>query len=356
MEPGPGVSGGMLSRRQVLRGAAGLGLVAATGSLWSACGSGGGDGDAAAFDEDAPLETTSIRLHSVPPVTCIAAEFMAEKFMREAGFTDIQYPSFPAATVVDDFANGEIDLGLAYAASIMPLIEAGAPLVMIGGVHVGCWQVVATGDIKSMSDFSGKTVAISSLTSTDGIFMAMNLANVGLDLRKDVKLVNYPPVDNARILAEGLVDAVVAFPPISLDLRAKGIGNVVVNSPTDRPWSNYYCCTAVANRHWLEKNPVAAKRALAAILKGADVVAKDPEGAARHMVDRQFTNNYDFACDILKEIPYDIWRDFDHVDSVRFYALRLKEAGLIKSTPDEMVERGTDFRYIAHLKREMKEV
>jgi NitT/TauT family transport system substrate-binding protein len=345
----------LLSRRQVLQGAAGLGLAAAAGSVLPGCARGGGPERASQPLPDGPLETTSIRLHNNFPATCIAAEYMAEPFLREEGFTDVQYPLFAPGAWVESFARGDIDFGLAYAASLITKIEAGAPLVILGGVHVGCWKVVATGGIKSLRDFKGKKVAVTSPTETDGIFMAMTLASVGLDLRKDVQLVNHPPKENARILASGEVDAVVAFPPISKDLQAKGIGTVVLNSMTDPPWSNYFCCVAVANRDWMEKHPVAAKRALRAVLRGADVVVKDPDGTARHMVDRGYTTNFDYTCDILREIPYGVWRHYDPVDSTRFYALRLKEVGIIKSTPEEILKRGTDFRYLEELKRELKE-
>jgi NitT/TauT family transport system substrate-binding protein len=118
----------------------------------------------------------------------------------------------------------------------------------------------------------------------------------------DVDVVNYPPSENARILSSGEVDAVVAFPPIAEDLLAKGIGTVVVNSITDPPRSNYYCCTAVTNREWMAKHPVATKRALRAILRGADVVGKEPDHAARFMVDSGHSENFNYTCDILKEI------------------------------------------------------
>lgn len=48
-----------------------------------------------------------------------------------------------------------------------------------------------------------------------------------------------------------------------------------------------------------------------------------------------------------------MWRDYDPVDSVRFYALRLKEAGLLKATPDEILKRGTDFRYFEQLRNDL---
>jgi NitT/TauT family transport system substrate-binding protein len=320
----------------------------------TACGSeGGGDDEASGPDADGPLETTSIRLYSLPPANCIAAMYMAEPFLQEEGFTDVQYPPYTPKDVFAAFADGKIDFGVAYPAIVTPWIADGLPLTILGGIHLGCWEVVATRDIKTMRDFKGKTVSVVGPQFTDGIFMAMTLANVGLDWNKDVTVVNNLPADSAQLLAAGEIDGIVALPPFSTDLRAKGIGHVVLDSIVDPPWSNYYCCSPVANRDWIEQHPVAAKRALRAMLKGADVVAKDPEGVARHMVDRQLTSSFDYTCELLKKMPYDVWRDFDPVDSIRFYALRLKEAGIIKAAPDEILERGTDFRYFQQLRKEL---
>ena len=342
----------LLTRREVLRGAAGIGLAAAAGTLLPSCSSGK---QATVPKSDDPLETTTIRLYSLPDVQCIAAQYMAEPFLREEGFTDVQYPRNSPKEALETLRKGEFDFLVAYTATVIPLIDAGAPLVMLGGVHVGCWQVFGTGDIKSLRDFKGKTVSIIGPRFNDGLFMAMTLNEVGLDINKDVKIVNHPPSENARILSSGEVDALVAFPPVSMDLRVKGIGKVVINSLTDPPWSNYYCCTAVTTQDWVKKHPAATKRALRALIKGADVVASDPNGTARFMVDRGYSNNFDYTCDILKEIPYNkIWQDFDPVDSARFYALRLKQAGIIKSNPEEILKRGTDFRYLTELRKELQ--
>ncbi|HEV3363272.1 MAG TPA: ABC transporter substrate-binding protein [Acidimicrobiia bacterium] len=345
----------LLTRRQVLQAGAGFGLAAATGTLLTACGSVGKEGSTSLAQPEARLETTRIRLFSVPPATCYAAMYMAEQFLREDGLTDVQYPRYTTANVLDKIRSGEIDFGIGYAAALIPLIDAGAPIVLLGGLHVGCWQVIGTGGIHTMRDFRGKTVSVSSPKFTDGLFIAMTLANVGVDIRKDVNLVTNPPTENARLLSSGEVDAVVAFPPLSTDLKAKGIGRVVLDSFTDPPWSNYYCCAAFANRTFMERNPVVTKRTLRAFLKGADVVTRDPDGSARLMVDRGYTSNYEYTCQILREIPYDIWREFDPLDSVRFYALRLKEGGFLENTPEEILKKGTDFRYLDELRRELKD-
>ena len=55
----------------------------------------------------------------------------------------------------------------------------------------------------------------------------------------------------------------------------------------------------------------------------------------------------------MKEIPYGKWRDYDAEDSVRFYSLRLQEAGMIKSSPQKIIAQG-DWRFLKELKKELK--
>jgi NitT/TauT family transport system substrate-binding protein len=102
------------------------------------------------------------------------------------------------------------------------------------------------------------------------------------------------------------------------------------------------------------KYPIASKRILRALLKATDLCAAEPERVARHMVERGFTDNYDYNLQTLQELPYAVWRDFDPEDSVRFFALRLNEAGFIKLAPDRIIAEHTDWRFLNELKRELK--
>ena len=100
--------------------------------------------------------------------------------------------------------------------------------------------------------------------------------------------------------------------------------------------------------------PVATKRVLRAILKANELCATEPARAARRLVDGGFTDRYDYALQTLTELPYDKWRDYDPEDTVRFYALRLREAGMTKSSPQKIIADGTDWRFLNELKRELK--
>ena len=143
-----------------------------------------------------------------------------------------------------------------------------------------------------------------------------------------------------ELFAEGKIDAFLGFPPEPQELRARKIGHVILNSAVDRPWSQYFCCMLAASADFVDEHPVATKRVLRAILKAADFCAAEPErvGAApgRWRVHRR----YDYALQTLTEVPYDTWREYDPEDTLRFYALRLHEAGMIKSSPQAAHRRG----------------
>jgi NitT/TauT family transport system substrate-binding protein len=99
---------------------------------------------------------------------------------------------------------------------------------------------------------------------------------------------------------------------------------------------------------------VATKRVLRAILKGADLCAAEPDRAARLIVSRGYTGQLDYAIQTLREIPYTRWREYDPEATLRFSALRLREVGMIKNTPQRILAQGTDWRFLSELKRELK--
>ena len=56
----------------------------------------------------------------------------------------------------------------------------------------------------------------------------------------------------------------------------------------------------------------------------------------------------------MKDLPYDRWQTYDAEDTVRFYALRLHEAGMIKANPKKIIAQGTDWRFFNELRKELK--
>jgi NitT/TauT family transport system substrate-binding protein len=301
-----------------------------------------------------PLETKTIKLVKIPGI-CVAPQYIADGLLRAEGFSDVQYVYVPdGAGTYKVLASGEADVSMAFVAPFLIQVDAGSPIVMLAGIHVGCFELVGTEKVRSIRDLKGKTVAVLGLGSAPHVFIASMAAHVGLDPQKDIQFVAHPAADGMRLLAEGKVDAYLGFPPDPQELRVKKIGHVVVNSSVDRPWSQYFCCIATGNREFVRKHPQATKRALRAILKATDVCALEPVRAARTMVDQGFTPNYDYAAEAMRQIPYNKWRTYDPEDTVRFYSLRLHEAGMIKSSPQKIIAQGTDWRFLKELKKELK--
>jgi NitT/TauT family transport system substrate-binding protein len=110
----------------------------------------------------------------------------------------------------------------------------------------------------------------------------------------------------------------------------------------------------VGNADYVREHPVATKRYLRATFKAAAICATEPAKAAQRLVDGGYTPRYDYALQTLTELPYDIWWKFGPEDTIRFYALRLHELGMIKSSPQKIIADGTDWRFIDELKRELK--
>jgi NitT/TauT family transport system substrate-binding protein len=331
-----------MRRRELLRG---VGAAAAAAAL---------AGRFRAADAEAPPETTRLALLQTASM-CQAPQYVAEDLLRGEGFTDVRYIKKDGQrAIADALVSGEANINMHFSGPLILRLDAGAPITILAGVHPGCYELFATERVRTLSDLKGKTVGIRGLEGPEHVFLASMLAYVGLDPRKDVHWVTHSTERSIALLAQGKIDAFMGFPPDPQELRARKIGHVVVNSNLDRPWSQYFCCVVAANREFVQRYPVATKRALRAILKGTDVCASEPDRASRYLVDSGRTPRYDLMRQVLKEIPYDRWRAYDPEDTVRFYALRLREAGMIRSTPQKIIATGTDWRFLNELKKELK--
>jgi len=301
-----------------------------------------------------PPETTRLRLTAVPAI-CLAPQYVAEALLKTEGFTDIEYVKFGMTfSGGGPIASGRADLTLDAAGDIVTYVDKGVPVVTLGGVHLGCYELFGNDRVRAIRDLKAKTIAVDELGGPQHIFLSSMLAYVGLDPRKDVRWLEGASEESMQSFIEGKADAFLGLPPQPQELRAKKVGHVVVNTATDRPWSQYYCCMLTGNREFVEKNPIATKRAMRAIFKAADLCAQQPERAARLMVDRGFTKRYDFALETLKDVRYDAWRTYDPDNTIRFHALRLHEVGMIKTAPEKILAKGTDWRFLNELKKELK--
>jgi NitT/TauT family transport system substrate-binding protein len=309
-----------------------------------------------ALAADPPPETTKIRLVQNLAI-CLAPQYLSEELLRLEGFTQIEYVS---ATAEDPNPSALVDAGRADitmdgATALVPALDAGRPLVILSGVHGGCYQLLGNERVRAIRDLKGKRIAIGSFGSADHAYISSMLAYVGADPRKDVQWIathdfNAP----MQMFAKGETDAFLGFPPQPQHARAGKLGHVIVNTAQDRPWSQHFCCMIVGHRDFVSRYPIATKRVMRAILKSADICVREPERVASYIVKSGREKSYDIALEVLKEVSYNAWRNFDPTATLRFHALRLHEIGMIKTEPNKLIAQGTDWRLLNELKRELK--
>ena len=331
------------SRRSFL---AGLSATAAAGYVGSAQPASAGP----------PLETTTVRLPWwVDTSYCWAGAYIAGELMRAEGLTDVRYVKGDKGVDQSQWiARGETDFSVNFPPNHITSIDAGVPIKVLTGLHSGCLELIANESIRSVTDLRGKRVGVDGFKSSRHVWLSLMAAYVGLDPANDIQWVLTEGVKPTTLFSEGKIDAFLGTPPQPQELRANKIGHTILNNAVDRPWSQYFCCMISATTDYVTKYPVATKVVLRSILSAADLCASDPQMAARQMVDQEFVPSYDYALQTLKDIRYDRWREFDPEDSLRFYALRMQEIGMINSGPQKIIADGTDWRFLQELKRELK--
>ena len=323
----------------------------ASASLAAAAGVFGGRGSLAA---EGPPETTTIRLKKTLAI-CFAPLYVVEALLHAEGFTDVRYLTTAGGLAgVKMVEQGDLDFEVAFAGQIVHQLDLGSPLTALGGLHVGCYELFAREPIRTISDLKGRRVAITSFVGGEYLYVSIMATHVGLDPKRDIEWVTSADSSALDRFAAGETDAFLGFPPEPQKLRARGHTRVILNTVLDQPWSQYFCCMMYGNRAWVRDHPIATKRFLRAMYKAADLCTAEPERAAQELVDGGFAERYDYALETIEEIPYDLWRQYNSEDTMRFYALRLHEAGMLSNSPNALIAEGSDWRFVNELKRELK--
>ena len=327
------------SRRRFLTGASAMGAMSVFGVPQIAT-------------AEQPPEIRRVRLSNLGAL-CFAPQFVAEELLKFEGFSDVEYVKVEDG--IPQTLAESADFSMFGGPSIIPAIDKGYPITVIGALHEGCWELFAHEPIHSLQDLVGKQIAISQLGGVEHVWLSSMLAWVGVNPKTQIRWVAHDRwPDRVQSYLSGKVDAFLAFPPEPQRLRRQNVGHVIVNTTQDSPWSQYFCCLFGARNEFIEQYPVATKRALRAVMKAADLCSANPEWAAQYLVDKGFEDDHEVALEIIKSFSYNRWRTDNPEDTIRFHSLRLRDAGMIKSTPQQIIDHGTDFGYLDELRKELK--
>jgi NitT/TauT family transport system substrate-binding protein len=252
---------------------------------------------------------------------------------------------------------GAIDFGFMFAPGAVRRLDDGVPITLVAGVHPGCFELFVHEPIQTITDLKGRRVGVPDVRGgPPQLYVSIMAAHVGVDPEQEIEWITTDDVaSRMELFVQGEIDAYLAFVTDFPELRGRRIGRSILNMAMDKPWSQYFCCVLAGNTAFVREHPVATKRALRAILKATDQCRAEPEQAVRRLVERGFIKlPHDSALQALNEIPWASWRELDPEDSLRFYALWMHEFGQLDATPNKLIAKGTDWRFLNELKRELK--
>src|SRR6516225_12436523 len=258
------------------------------------------------------LETTTVRLGKIL-ASCDAPIYAAADLLRAEGFTDVRFIGTASGpTRIKALGRGEFDFTMTSALTQINALDTGVPIIIVAGLHAGCYELFAREGVRGITDVKGRRVGLVSVWPALLIMMA---ASGGRD-RKDIDWVTDPALRPLDLFAEGEIDAFLGFRPEPQELRARHAGHVILNTALDRPWSQYFCCMLAGNRDFVRNNPVATKRAVRAVLKATDLCDSEPQRAAKAIADRGFADRHGPLLQTLKDNPYK-WREYNAEDTMR---------------------------------------
>src|SRR6185369_6258827 len=159
----------MITRREFIRSA---GVLGATGTLGPV---------SSALASEPPPETKRIRLMQIGGI-CVAPQYVAETILPGEGFSDVQYVKEPGGPggIYPRLAANEADISIAFIAPFVVQVEKGAPIVMLAGIHPGCFELFTTHGIRTITELKGKTISVPEAFSAHQLFVSTILSHVGL--------------------------------------------------------------------------------------------------------------------------------------------------------------------------------
>lgn len=220
--------------------------------------------------------------------------YLAEKkgFFKQVGANVQLYQLDSLTDAQRAYLNGKAD-GLAgtlvEAVQSQVLGKQPIQIVMVPDYSNGGDVIIAGQSIGSLSDLKGKTIGCE--VSTLGIyFLQRALLQAGLTL-VDVNVVNIEPSDGYHALSVGNIDALVAYPPVSVQLLNKQAYRAIFSS-ADIP--KEIIDVVLLSKQALTENPLIVEQLHQAWDLAINEYLKNPNQAATIMAGRERVNVDDF--------------------------------------------------------------
>ena len=120
------------------------------------------------------------------PSICLAPQLLAEELMRLEGFSEVEYVEIKSNLLSREIVEGRADISMMAAPEIIVAIDASERVVVLGGIHAGCYELFGNNQTQRIRDLKGKRVVISGVGSPEHTYVSSILAYVDIDPTKDL--------------------------------------------------------------------------------------------------------------------------------------------------------------------------
>jgi NitT/TauT family transport system substrate-binding protein len=216
--------------------------------------------------------------------------------------------------------------------NFMTLYDAGAPVKIVAGGGVEGCIIVAKEGIKSAADLKGKSFGTFQADTLE-VLPYDYLKKAGLSFKDvDVRYLDTSP-ELAQAFIAGAVDAICHIEPYATQCVLQRKGATVLSDGTDLYGKGYSDCVLAARTPLLEKNPMAVKAVIKALMVAQSQAEANKTAALNDTVGKYYKTSMEAAVDASSKQPIVV----DHRNQTQFIIDRgtsMKELGYVKKEPD----------------------
>lgn len=296
-----------------------LGLVMALS--FTACGGSSGSGSTSTEGEtqEAAAEMPEVTLGTTSWPTNMFFYLAQEKGLFEKNGVKVNIQDFASTTEsTNAFVGGQLDFcTFASSETISPFYQgADMAVVLETDKSNGCEGLVATSDIKSITDLKGKTVA-TQVYSVDHMFLLTLLDENGMT-EDDINIVDMSIQESGNAFVAGQCDAACIWDPYFS--QAKSAGGTELFSSADNP--DLITDVLCASKTLCSENPKAVEGVIRGFFDAVDYWRANPDEANEFMGEKLGVDGEEFAAEVeglLISTPESVKEAFTEADSYSYW-------------------------------------
>ena len=263
-----------MNRRNVLK----AGVAAGVGSLFAAYGA------SALAQAKIQAQTKPVRFLLPSAGTAGAAwrPLIEQLHLNRDPVIDFDWLLSDPGAMQMQLMSGALDIGSFGSVGLATLANRGSDIVLFGAAlnNHGRWLVKGDSPYKSPRDLIGKTVSAPAQTSETYQQAQIAASLSGIDLNKDIKVINGSPTANMALFERGDVDGIITLEPTASRLVARGAREIarvadLWNHATGQTGAPFLVGLA-ASRRWLDANHDTAQRIAALLVKVNTAIRAKP--------------------------------------------------------------------------------